>query len=264
MESNILKLFLILITIATFLFGYKPIFLPIKYNNGDFVAIREFDNKYLIVDIDRLNTYIVSKNDTSSSKLVNNSKYLKLLKKKIFKNGQNNYYLTADLCPSLKSLDIKFLKNINHPISIAITGKWIEKHQDDFELLKKQVNITWINHSYEHRYTKNLPNHKNFLLSENTNFDEEIFELERLLIKNGITPTIFFRFPGLVYNQELLDRLNLLGLIAIDSNAWLAKNEIPQNGSFILIHINGNEPNGLEIFEERYKNLNFKNLNEAF
>ena len=68
---------------------------------------------------------------------------------------------------------------------------------------------------------------------------------EQLLIENGLTPSPFFRFPGLVADAGLLTRLRQLWLIPIGSDAWLAKGEVPVNGSFILVHGNGNEPQGV-------------------
>ena len=66
-----------------------------------------------------------------------------------------------------------------------------------------------------------------------------------LLLENGLIPSPFFRFPGLVADGGLLEKLRQLSLIPIGSDAWLAKGENPANGSFILVHGNGNEPQGV-------------------
>ena len=70
---------------------------------------------------------------------------------------------------------------------------------------------------------------------------------EQLLLENGLIPSPFFRFPGLVADGTLLARLRELSLIPLGSNAWLAKGEQPEDGSVILVHGNGNEPRGIEL-----------------
>ena len=68
-----------------------------------------------------------------------------------------------------------------------------------------------------------------------------------LLLDSDLLPSPFFRFPGLVSNQRLIEVLRDLHLIPIGSNAWLAKGERPQPGSVILVHANGNEPEGIRL-----------------
>src|ERR1700744_1409105 len=73
--------------------------------------------------------------------------------------------LTADLCPSHRPLDkiiftdiIAEFKKVERPVPVAlsITGVWMRQHPQDLEWLKKmqadkEIYITWINHSYNHR-----------------------------------------------------------------------------------------------------------------
>ena len=54
--------------------------------------------------------------------------------------------------------------------------------------------------------------------------------------------------PGLVSDSNIFDKVISYGLIPIGSDAWLAKNQIPGQGSIVLIHGNGNEPVGIEKF----------------
>ena len=68
------------------------------------------------------------------------------------------------------------------------------------------------------------------------------------MLKNGLLPSAFFRFPGLVSDQQLVYRITDLGLIPIGTDAWLAKGQQPQAGSIVLIHGNGNEPVGVDDF----------------
>jgi hypothetical protein len=170
--------------------------------------------------------------------------------------------LTADLCPSHRPLDRRIFttmfaefKKVERPVPIAlsVSGIWMLQHPQDLEWLKQlrndgEVHITWINHSYNHRMSKNAPLKKNFLLEPGTDINYEVLATEQLMLKNGLVPSVFFRFPGLVSDQQLVYKITDFGLIPIGSDAWLAKGQQPQAGSIVLIHGNGNEPVGVEDF----------------
>ena len=169
--------------------------------------------------------------------------------------------LTIDLCPSHKNLDRIIFQSVFDefkkieqpaPVAISVSGKWMLKHQNDLNWLKglaqkNELDITWINHSYHHE-VNNLPLTKNFLLAPGTNLDVEVLENEKLMLKNGLVPSVFFRFPGLVSNQSIVDKIESYGLIPVGSDAWLAKGQIPNSGSIVLIHGNGNEEIGVKDF----------------
>ncbi len=83
------------------------------------------------------------------------------------------------------------------------------------------------------------------------------------MIEKGITPSLFFRFPGLVSAEALFLAVTGFGLIPLGSDAWLAKNQWPRPGSIVLVHANGNEPLGVRRFirllrEKRQEILNQK------
>lgn len=170
--------------------------------------------------------------------------------------------LTIDLCPALKSLDRSLfldimdqLDNIQRPIPIAISvsGRWMLKHPGDLDWLKKldtrnKVSILWVNHSFHHFYNKNLPIYLNFMLWKKTNVEEEVLLNEITMLENGITPSIFFRFPGLVSEPKVFEKVMNYGLIPIGCDAWLAKGEHAENGNIVLVHANGNEPLGVQKF----------------
>jgi hypothetical protein len=171
------------------------------------------------------------------------------------------FFLTADLCPSKKPLDRRFVEAMTAlplkppvPVALMVSGLWIKRHADDLTWLKNQaatgrIAITWVNHSFTHPYDPSASLEKNFLLSPKTDFLSEVLSLESLLLEQGLTPSPFFRFPGLVSNRRLIEQLRDLSLIPIGSNAWLAKGESPQPGSIILIHANGNEPEGINLLQ---------------
>jgi hypothetical protein len=170
--------------------------------------------------------------------------------------------LTADLCPSRKPLDRRIFtamfaefKKVEKPapIGLSVSGLWMLNHKEDLEWLKRlrndgEIRITWVNHSYNHRVSKTAPVKENFLLEPGTNINYEVLETEKLMLKNGLVPSPFFRFPGLVSDQQLVYKITDFGLIPIGSDAWLAKGQQPNAGSIVLIHGNGNEPVGVADF----------------
>jgi hypothetical protein len=89
---------------------------------------------------------------------------------------------------------------------------------------------------------------QNFLLGPGVDARVEILETEKLLIANGQTPSVFFRFPGLISNTALMRRAADLHLIVLGAGAWLAQSPQARPGDIVLVHANGNEPAGLRIF----------------
>lgn len=171
----------------------------------------------------------------------------------------NGMFLTIDLCPSRRSLEKGMFENLSAiaektgrpvPVAICISGAWISSHQEDLQWLKELENrgglsITWVNHSLSHFHDQTLPIEKNFMLAKGTDGRSEILNNEIAMLQAGITPSPFFRFPGLVSGEKLVRLLGELHLIPLGADAWLAKGEEPKNGSIILVHGNGNEPPGI-------------------
>lgn len=175
---------------------------------------------------------------------------------------ERGFSLTIDLCPSTKPLTRAVFEDLLRafepsekpvPVTITVTGVWMETHPDDLAYLKSlvrrgELRITWVNHSYHHRFDPRRPLPLNFLLEPATNLEAEVLLNEQAMLQNGLTPSPFFRFPGLVSDKAVFDRVLALGLLPIGSDAWLAKNQAPGPGSFVLIHANGNEPLGVADF----------------
>jgi hypothetical protein len=175
---------------------------------------------------------------------------------------ERGFSLTIDLCPSTKPLTRSVFEQLINafgpeekpiPVTITITGLWMADHAADLAYLKRLVSrgdlaITWVNHSYHHRFDPRRPLPVNFLLEPNTDLNQEVLLNEQAMLQNGLTPSIFFRFPGLVSDKKVFDQVLALGLLPIGSDAWLAKNQEPKQGSFVLIHANGNEPLGIADF----------------
>lgn len=167
-------------------------------------------------------------------------------------------FVTGDLCPSARPLDRGFLQALaamgpRTPVALAVSGVWIKTHAADLDWLKQEagrgaLDIAWVNHSYHHPYARSRPEAKNFLLTEGVDMDAEILETEKLMIANGLTPSVFFRFPGLVSDPALLDKLRERHLVALGADAWIALGPRPRAGSIVLVHPNGNEEIGLRLF----------------
>jgi hypothetical protein len=173
---------------------------------------------------------------------------------------QKGLVLTVDLCPSHHQLDrvvfntLIAATNISRrpvPAGVSVSGRWIREHPADLRWLDSltrtgELSIVWINHSYNHNTFDDVPLKNNFLLAAGTNIRSEVLNTEALLLENNIVPSVFFRFPGLVSNREIYDKVLEFGLIPIGSDAWLAKGQKPSQGSIVLVHGNGNEPSGVD------------------
>jgi hypothetical protein len=138
------------------------------------------------------------------------------------------------------------------PVALSISGLWIMHHAADLEWLKLQeasgaLAITWVNHSYSHPYAKHRPAAQNYLLTQGLDFDREVYGAERLMIEQGLTPSVFFRYPGLVSDAALDRKLGDNHLVALGADAWLAIGQSPRPGSIVLVHPNGNEPEGIRL-----------------
>lgn len=167
-------------------------------------------------------------------------------------------FVTADLCPSHRPFDRAFLdlmaqQGPHTPIALSISGGWLARHGADFDWLREKaragaLDITWVDHTYSHPYVPGLADARNFMMLPGTDLDREIEETERLLIARGGTPSVFFRFPGLVADRALMEKLARRHLIALGADAWLVLSPPPRPGSIVLVHANGNEEAGLRLF----------------
>lgn len=173
-------------------------------------------------------------------------------------------FVTGDLCPSRRPLDRRFFEKLETngpatPVALGISGLWLKHHPEDFQWLRAQaasgaLDIVWTNHTYHHPYAKGRPDDETFMLTKGLDPDFEILETERLLIANGGTPSVFFRFPGLVSSSPLMETVRRRHLITIGADTWLAKGQKPGPGAIILVHPNGNEEIGIDLFVKDYDN----------
>jgi len=168
-------------------------------------------------------------------------------------------FVTGDLCPSRRPLDRAFLDKLaeqgpHTPVALSISGLWLLHHFQDYRwLLDRQaagaLDILWVDHTFHHPYRRGEPYDHNFLLTQGVDPDAEILETERLLIANGQTPSLFFRFPGLISSAPLMQAVRRHHLVSLGADAWLAIHQRPDEGSIVLVHPNGNEETGLAAFD---------------
>lgn len=265
---------------------YAPFFKPLRDKKGGlWIAIRKLTGegpaRYLAIDPNSFASVMMDEKDAASDALEADWKetpYARALERYSAKatglqagglrhGARGGLFLTIDLCPSHKKMDTELFNSALEmaaksgtplPVAIAVSGMWMEKHEDELEFIldmekKGGLSITWINHTYSHPYEKDRPLEENFLLAPGVDFEKEVLSEEEALIRRGLIPSPFFRFPGLVADGNLLERLKRLFLIPVGADAWMAKGERPKEGSIILVHGNGNEPEGVRKLVDFYR-----------
>jgi len=257
----------------------RPVFMPFHAADGSVqIAIRAIgegkERTYLVVDAETLDTSLIGEKELGRPATKagwERTRYAMALEKYnapsrglqdagLRRAAAGGLYLTIDLCPSSREMDAGLFKTITgesprkgrpFPVAVAASGLWMKRHEDELaEILelerKGALSITWVNHTMTHPYSPGAPLEANFMLKAGVDLEKETLENEEEMIKRGLLPSPFFRFPGLVSDSKLLAKLKTLSLIPIGADAWLAKGEKPRKGSIILVHGNGNEPAGVK------------------
>lgn len=281
MKKRLVGLFLLAVQAAASedVIRYRPVFSTVVDSDGKkFIALRAFEQqniaRYLLVDPLTLQTSVLPQSalkaiDEPSGPSLYKTALLRYTAKPLLLQNQgivaaekplaDSAFLTVDLCPSSRQFDQFFFNRLiagSHgkpfPAGISVSGLWITKHRPAFKWLRQQnhqrrLAITWVNHSWRHRYIARLPAGKNFLLLPGTDVRQELLATEELLLAHNETPSVFVRFPGLIADAEVMATARELGLIPLGAEAWLAKGQKIRNGSVVLVHGNGNEPAGLKL-----------------
>lgn len=176
------------------------------------------------------------------------------------------FALTVDMCQSKKpweerlfdwAVNLSSERKKPTPVGIAMTGVWAKAHPDELGQLlawehENKLAITWINHSSTHplHCLDQSCRNAEFLTAASVDFEEEVLGLERVLLGRGIVPSTIFRFPGLIHDEERLAQLAKLSVMPLDADAWIAKGQPIKPRAVVLVHGNGNEPEGIRGFLE--------------
>ncbi len=178
-----------------------------NWSNNPSIVVRKFldhnTTKYLIVNPRDLSTSIVKADHADVepdswgdiTRRFHDMPYIKAINESYknadiiqdaglthFSSFEQGAILTVDLCPSVRPLDRKiFIKLINAfskeekpvPVALSVTGIWMNKHEKDMKWLigldaRKEISITWVNHSYNHKTRRKIPLKENFLLGKGT------------------------------------------------------------------------------------------------
>ena len=255
---------------------YRPISACARYNKIEYRLLRSFRFQksyyYLALNPHTLESHILDAKRVVASSCSQNyfhSRYYKLLDYSTaapyplqndgITHGSRGLYLSVDLCPSShrgyeRRLFLALIAQPKHPfpVTLFITKRWILRHFKAFMELKEWqkkglLDITWANHTAYHRYDKKSPLNYNFVLLPKEHLVNDILDLEVTLLNYGVIPSPFFRFPGLVSDRKSVEIVKRLGLIIIGSDSWLAKGQLPKEGSIILVQGNKNEPQGVVL-----------------
>lgn len=262
--------------IAANVVDYQPFFARVGPRE---ITLRQINysnhtTRYLVLNTSDFSTRIVRRIPRKTAKVVSveeladTSAYFAIRKQILdnpnqYKSGVGRFervqgiVLSGDLCPSsrgkLEQTVIDYLaKSKKSTIYICISGRWIDRHHDELNKLRNEpINIVWVNHSMNHRYENKENPNDDFLCLPNTDLKAEILDMEQKMFELEMTPSPFFRYPGLISSPMVANYVLSLGLIPLGAEAWLAKDEEPRQGSVVLIHLNGNEPKGIRLFFEK-------------
>lgn len=186
--------------------------------------------------------------------------------------------LTVDLCWSLRPIERRLFDTVaenarrnSRPTHLVafLSGRWLDQHPEELGYLldfshQSGVQITWGLHSWAHPKTGGFMNE----FSADA-LVEDTLKLERRMLEYGIVPSIYYRFPGLIHDKERRETIAGLDLLSIDCESWMAivargesspwGNAI-DSGSIVLVHGNGNEPDGIPPFQDWLKTNSNWNL----
>ncbi len=170
--------------------------------------------------------------------------------------------VTVDLCWSDRHFEESFFRGVaargvatgRRSVTLFPSGRWIEQHPLEMHALielgrEGGLEITWGLHSWAHPKTNEFLN-----VMAQPELSEDTLRMEQTLLEWGIVPSVYFRFPGLVHDRERLEAVLDLGVLPIDCDVWVARSErgaggpfagLVRSGSVLLVHGNGNEPEGI-------------------
>ncbi|MCX7770709.1 MAG: polysaccharide deacetylase family protein [Proteobacteria bacterium] len=166
-----------------------------------------------------------------------------------FHANEKQVALTFDACetktPSYFDKEVlEFVIREEIPVTIFLSGKFIERNTKDVKEVAKYEFIEIENHSYSHH---------DFTKLSDSDAKEDILKNERLIESVVGKKPVYFRFPYGYYNQTKLKILEDLGYKVVhwtfpsgDPDKTITKEMLIENtlrkvkpGSILIFHING-------------------------
>lgn len=256
---------------ATFrIYNLKPIqmFIAIPEIEKHILLFREFERNgeklFLGADLDSLETVLLRQEDVSYfedySKDAQKSKLYKLIhaKNPVRNFSGKGYTLMVELTQK-SNKKYKFEKELflfladqkgAGRVNVIVSNRWMLEDKINFKNInslieQRKLNVVWI--------TKVLDYEK---------LEDEILNTERLLLEQGLIPSIFFKLDG-TWNESVAQKLQSFSLIPIDANSVLSKGGIIRKGGMVLVKGDGTESKYVKmIISERKKrnSLQIQNL----
>ncbi len=159
-----------------------------------------------------------------------------------------NLLMTTDLCPTRRSLDLRFYKilaklhsseNRVLPLIIFFSGNWILQHPEGLRAIRdSRIPFLAGNHTRSH-IMKRGNRHLDRL-------DEEIVATELIMLRTGLLPSFYFRYPGLRHRKKDMATLLRLNMVPLDANIWMGSRI--RNWGILLVHSNGHVPSEVRAF----------------
>jgi peptidoglycan/xylan/chitin deacetylase (PgdA/CDA1 family) len=131
-------------------------------------------------------------------------------------------YLTFDLCPTHEGLHldrgiVDFLLKENIPATFFISGRWLESHMTEAELLKSPL-FSIGSHGFRHL---------DFTTHSETDLSPELSRTSALLLSFFGRPTKLFRFP---YGHENPESERFVAKSGYTAIGWLVETKDPEPG----------------------------------
>jgi peptidoglycan/xylan/chitin deacetylase (PgdA/CDA1 family) len=178
--------------------------------------------------------------------------------------------LTFDACATRRQKNgfdrplYDVIKAEHVPVTIFVSGKWVESHEAEVAELARDPLVTFGDHSYDHPHMETLSAKL---------IGEELDETEATLGRHG-KKSVAFRPPFGTWNQRVIDVARSRGLLTVTwevvsgdpskhtTTARLVHNVVAhaRPGSIIIFHINGRGRHTAEALPEILNTLRARGL----
>ncbi len=178
--------------------------------------------------------------------------------------------LTVDLCPNFQRFEAGLFDELATlgkargkplPVTAFVSGYWLMGSQKrrGVEVQKlgdyarsPDLALTIANHSLTHPYLKGAVSlARNFLLKPGADVKKEALGNELEILRAGLVPAPYFRFPGLISSGALERAVReTFSLIVFGKGSWPGIGDPINLGDVVLVHGNGGEPAGVHKLED--------------